>query len=137
MESLSPKPPGSAMSFTLRVFDPPQCCTTGVCGPDVNPALVQFAADLRWLASQGVEVERFNLAQQPEAFVAEPAVALAMNSIGTSVLPLLVVGGRVVSHGRYPLRDELPSLVREADENPAFSLDASPSTCCTPDSGCC
>ena len=121
----------------LRVYDPPQCCSTGVCGSDVDPALVQFAADLRALAAEGVAVERFNLAQQPEAFVAEPAVVQAVNAVGTSVLPLLVVGGRVVSHGRYPSRDELAALVREADDEPAFRLEVSASTCCGPDSGCC
>ena len=119
---------------TLRVYDPPQCCSTGVCGPDVDPALVQFASDLRGLAATGVRVERFNLAQQPEAFVAEPAVVQAVNAVGTSVLPLLVVDGRVVSHSRYPSRDELLALV-SAEPEPAFSLDVS--TCCAPDSGCC
>ena len=52
----------------LQVFDPPMCCSTGVCGPKVNPALPRFAADLNWLKSQGVHVERFNLAQNPDAF---------------------------------------------------------------------
>jgi SAM-dependent methyltransferase len=122
---------------TLRVYDPPQCCSTAVCGPDVDPALVQFAADLRGLAASGVAVERFNLAQQPEAFVREPAVVQAVNAVGTSVLPLLVVDGRVVSHGRYPSRDELAALVREAGPEPAFSLEVLASTCCAPDSGCC
>ena len=121
---------------TLRVYDPPQCCSTGVCGPDVNPALVQFASDLRGLAASGVTVERFNLAQRPEAFVAEPAVVQAVNAIGMSVLPLLVVDGRVVSHGRYPSRDELLALI-SAEPEPAFSLEVSSSTCCAPDTGCC
>mgnify|MGYP006202186647 CR=1 FL=1 len=53
----------------ILVLDPEQCCATGVCGPDVDPKLVQIAADLRWLTAQGVVVERFNFAPQPEAFV--------------------------------------------------------------------
>ena len=31
----------------LEVFDPAMCCPTGVCGVDVDPALAQFAADLK------------------------------------------------------------------------------------------
>jgi len=46
------------MTFPIQVFDPPLCCSTGVCGTDVDPELVRFAADLDWLAKQGVEVER-------------------------------------------------------------------------------
>ena len=28
----------------LQVFDPPMCCSTGVCGPQVDPELPRFAA---------------------------------------------------------------------------------------------
>ncbi len=30
----------------IEVSDPAMCCPTGVCGPNVDPKLVQFAADL-------------------------------------------------------------------------------------------
>ena len=53
---------------TLEVFDRPMCCATGVCGPQVDPVLPRFAADLQWLASLGVRVERYSLSQQPGAF---------------------------------------------------------------------
>lgn len=49
----------------LRVYDPPMCCSTGVCGPEVDPALTRFAADVDWLGRRGVTVERYNPAQEP------------------------------------------------------------------------
>jgi hypothetical protein len=54
--------------ITIQVFDPAMCCSTGVCGPSVDPALPKFAADLEWLKSKGVQVERYNLAQDVGAF---------------------------------------------------------------------
>ncbi len=33
---------------TLQVFDPALCCSTGVCGVEVDQALVGFAADVDW-----------------------------------------------------------------------------------------
>lgn len=42
----------------IQVFDPPMCCSTGVCDPSADPELVRFAAALDWLKRQGVEVER-------------------------------------------------------------------------------
>ncbi len=54
---------------TLMVFDPAMCCSTGVCGTDVDQALVDFSADVQWLKQCGVQIERFNLAQQPMSFV--------------------------------------------------------------------
>ena len=38
---------------TLQVFDKPMCCSTGICGPKVDPVLPKFASDLAWLKDQG------------------------------------------------------------------------------------
>jgi len=32
----------------IQVFDPALCCSTGVCGVDVDQQLVSFAADADW-----------------------------------------------------------------------------------------
>jgi arsenite methyltransferase len=96
----------SAMK-TIQVYDKPMCCSTGVCGPEVDPVLPRFAADLQWLKSQGHPVERFNLAQTPEAFIQNPEVHRLLATQGTNCLPLIVVDGQVVSRRAYPLREEL------------------------------
>ena len=83
------------------------CCSTGVCGPDVDPTLVRFAADLKWLQEQGVEVQRFNLAQSPAAFVENARVKQALTDRGEAALPMVLAGDRVVSTGRYPERNDL------------------------------
>jgi hypothetical protein len=91
----------------IEVFDPAMCCDTGICGPAVDPKLVRFAADLDWLKSQGVAVERFNLSQQPGAFAADGSVKGALESKGIEALPLVKANGEVKSTGRYPAREEL------------------------------
>lgn len=91
----------------LEVFDPPMCCSTGVCGPNVDPKLVRFAADLEWLKSKGIEINRTNLAQEPGAFVHNPTLKKALNAHGMECLPLLVLDGQVISTGGYPSREEL------------------------------
>ena len=94
----------------IQVFDPPMCCSTGVCGPNVDPVLVRFSSDLHWLANQKVVVERYNLAQQPQAFVASEVVKSTLRSDGDKCLPLILVDGAVVSKGAYPTREELVRL---------------------------
>ncbi len=95
----------------LQVFDPAMCCSTGVCGPSVDPKLPRFAADLDWLKSKGVQVERYNLAQDVAAFTANVTVKGALNSSGTKCLPLLLLDGEVVSSGEYPSREALARYV--------------------------
>ncbi len=103
--------------ISLQVFDPAMCCSTGVCGPVVDPQLPRFAADLEWLAGKGVSVERFNLAQQPEAFAANAQVKQALEGEGTDCLPLLLLNGVIVSKGSYPDREKLARWVRLSDES--------------------
>ncbi len=91
----------------LQVYDPAMCCSTGVCGPSVDPVLPRFSADLEWLKSKGVEVERYNLAQDLAAFAANTTVKHTLNSQGTKCLPMLLVDGRVVSQSDYPTREQL------------------------------
>lgn len=92
---------------TVQVFDPAMCCSTGICGPSVDPKLVRFAADLDWVKNQGASVERFNLAQQPANFAADADVKAALDTSVDDSLPLVKVHGMVKSKGRYPSRAEL------------------------------
>jgi len=116
------------MPVTIRVFDPAMCCSSGVCGPSVDPELARFAADVDWLQKQGIKVERFNLAQQPAAFAAAEAVKAALQR-GMEVLPLVMVDDRVAIEGAYPSRETLAALagVLVMKTDGATSLG---STCC-------
>jgi hypothetical protein len=94
----------------IEIYDPPMCCPTGVCGPNVDSKLVQFAADLEWLKSKGVKVERYNLAQQPEKFANCKSVTDAMAFAGDLCLPLILANGEIVSRNVYPERADLAKL---------------------------
>jgi hypothetical protein len=95
----------------LEVFDPPMCCSTGVCGAEIDPVLPRFAADLEWLKTQGVNVERYNLAQQPGVFVANESVKAALHEEGNGCRPLILVDGRIISRAAYPDRAALAGYV--------------------------
>ena len=118
----------------LEVFDPAMCCSTGVCGVNVDSVLVQFSADLKWVEEQSVAVHRYNLSQEPQAFATNPAVVKEMES-GMDRLPILVVDGHIVSTGIYPSRQQLAQKLGIPETEPS----ASPAnkSCCPPKSGCC
>ena len=95
------------MKVDLEVFDPAMCCSTGVCGPDVDPKLVHFAADLDYLKNQGVEVRRHNLAHEPGEFINHAVIKDLLARQGIAALPALLVNGKLVSSGCYPDRKDL------------------------------
>lgn len=118
---------------TLQIFDPAMCCSTGVCGPDVDTKLVQFAADLDWLKSQGVIVQRHNLSQNPAAFVESEAVKTTLTEKGEAALPVMLLNGKVTVTGRYPERGELAALFKlkaTATPAPAKASCCGGSSCC-------
>jgi len=97
----------------VRVFDPALCCSSGVCGPEPDAALIRFAADLDWLRSSGVPAQRHNLGQDPGPFAAEPLVRRRLGTHGMSCLPMVLVDGEVLTEGRYPSRAELEARLAE------------------------
>jgi len=109
---------------TIQVYDPPLCCSSGVCGPDVDPKLIRFAADLKWLGEQGVAIQRYNLAQTPIAFTENEAVRATLTEKGEAALPLILADGKVAVTGAYPTRDELARLAGLAAGAPSLFTSA-------------
>ena len=58
----------------ITVYDPPMCCSTGVCGAAPDPELAQVANNLNLLAKKGTMVKRYNLSQSPGAFAQQAEV---------------------------------------------------------------
>ncbi|WP_136416051.1 arsenite efflux transporter metallochaperone ArsD [Herbaspirillum sp. ST 5-3] len=117
----------------IQIYDPALCCSSGVCGADVDQQLVTFAADVKWIEQQGTKVERFNLAQQPLAFAENPVVKGFLERSGQEGLPLILVNGEVALAGRYPRRAELARWAGISQ----FAVSAPPANSCKPGSGCC
>ena len=92
---------------TIQIFDPAMCCNTGVCGVDVDPSLVTFAAEVDWAKQQGAQIERFNLSQQPLVFANNAIVKGLLESAGQTALPVTLVDGQLTLAGRYPSREDL------------------------------
>lgn len=120
------------MPASIRVFDPAMCCSSGVCGPSVDPELARFAADVDWLQKQGVQIGRFNLSQQPFAFAEVPVVKQALQR-GVQVLPLVLVGERIAVEGSYPSRETMAALAGLVLKREDGAVSAS--GCCAPASG--
>jgi hypothetical protein len=126
----------------IEIYDKPMCCATGICGPQVDPVLPRFAADLDWLATQGHQVERFNLAQQPAAFVANETVKSMLAEESVECLPVILVNGQVVSKANYPGREQLAKLAEPKPDSSTTPMSsalpvAGNSNDCCGGTGCC
>ncbi|MDZ7669116.1 MAG: arsenite efflux transporter metallochaperone ArsD [Gammaproteobacteria bacterium] len=118
---------------TIQIYDPALCCSTGVCGVDVDQALVSFSADADWARQNGAQIERFNLAQQPIAFAENAVVKSFLERSGQDALPLVLIDGEMALAGRYPTRSELArwaNIVEPTDSQPQKASCCTGTRCC-------
>jgi hypothetical protein len=121
---------------SIEVYDKPMCCSTGICGPEVDPVLPKFAADLEWLKSRGHSVVRYNLAQQPQAYIENKAIHHLLSTAGTDCLPVVMIDGKIVSQAGYPSREDLESWLDVGVLKQLLPI-AKPAGGCCGDTGCC
>lgn len=98
----------------IAIYDPAMCCSSGVCGPSVDPKLSKLQETLRKIEEAGVRVERYNLASEPRAFVDNAQVGELLRTGGPAVLPLTFVDGKLLAKGSYPTLDEFAAIIAEA-----------------------
>lgn len=109
----------------VEIYDPPLCCSSGLCGPALDPVLVKMNDAVMALKKQGVEVERYNLAQQPQSFMDNIQIAGLLHENGKKILPVTLVNNEVYRTGEYPSYKDLCKALGiepQAFRNPVHML---------------
>lgn len=91
----------------IQIFDPAMCCSTGVCGPSIDPELLRMSSIVSNLKKRNYPIERFNLATDTGAFINQEKVKALLNDKGPDVLPIVLVEGEVLLTGQYPSNEEM------------------------------
>ena len=120
----------------MVIFDPAMCCSTGVCGPSVNPELLRVATVLNKLKGKGIVVERYNLTNSPQAFVDNTVINGLLNSEGIDILPVTIVEGEVVKTKDYPTSEEFCNLLEIPTDYLKTTIKIKTKSCGCKD-GCC
>lgn len=115
---------------TITVYDPAMCCSTGICGAQVDQKLVDLAADLDWLKAKGVTVRRFGLSHEPTEFASNETIRALMKASDGDDLPAFLVDGRLFAKAHYPSRAELAGWTGVVLEAAAAEPVAAASGCC-------
>lgn len=121
----------------IDIFDPAMCCSTGVCGPSVDPELVRMQEALRQISKQApaVEVQRFSLSNDPMAYVENNVIAELLKNEGPQCLPVVLVDGKCLSKSCYPQNDQLAGLLKQAGHD--VTLDEKKRAACGCGPKCC
>ena len=93
----------------VEIFDPPLCCPTWLCGPVLDTTLVDLSEAIFALEAEGRTVVRHMMTADPQAFMRNREVYDLIRARQLEVLPITVIGGRIVKTDTYPTLDELKS----------------------------
>lgn len=91
----------------IEIFDPPMCCSTGMCGPTIDQTLLDLSEMIITLQSNGYQVERYQMSTNPGAFIDNAKVMKLVREKQMAALPIVIVRGSVVTEGRYPTQVEI------------------------------
>lgn len=110
----------------VEIFDPAMCCSTGVCGPSVDPELTRVASAIYLLEKKGFDIKRYQLTNDPDKFADNVEVNSVLHEKGPDALPVVLVNNQVVKVGRYPTNEELADWfevkIEELNEKPKVRL---------------
>ena len=98
-------------SKVVEIFDPPMCCPTGLCGPVLDQTLLDLNEMILTLQSKGVIVKRYQMANDPNAFLNNKSVIELVRKNQISALPITVIDGNIVKSGIYPSLDEIETAL--------------------------
>jgi hypothetical protein len=106
--------PKSIAPADVELFDPPMCCPTGLCGPTLDQTLLDVSETILALQRENLRVERYQMASDPNAFLANAEVMKLVREKQMEALPIIVVHGKVIKSGGYPSLDELRTALSGA-----------------------
>ncbi len=101
------------MKKELTVFEGAMCCPTGVCGPNVDKALIDFSEALKKLALEykDLKITRASMSFNVQLFMQTPEIRNLVKENGPSILPVTIIDGNVVMKQKYPKYEELKVLL--------------------------
>ncbi|MGB8644965.1 MAG: arsenite efflux transporter metallochaperone ArsD [Anaerolineae bacterium] len=88
-------------SVPVEIFDPPLCCPTGMCGPTIDPVILDVNEMIVMLENEGIHVARYQMASHAQAFVNNREVFRLIREKQLAALPITVVRGQILQVGAY------------------------------------
>jgi len=118
----------------IEIFDPAMCCSTGVCGPSIDPALLRVATVINTLKEKGIIIKRHGLSSEPQDFITNKVISDLLQKEGADILPVTLVDGEITKTKEYPTSEELSKWlnIELSTKQPAKN-----GGCCCGPKGCC
>ena len=117
----------------IVIYESAMCCSSGVCGPSPDQALINLQDVLEKVETAAdVVVERYSITQNPKKFMENPQITRLIQEKQLKALPITTFDGNIVKVGSYPTLEELQKLCQDNINEEVASTATLPL-----DQGCC
>lgn len=106
--------PTTAKPADVEIFDPPMCCSTGLCGPTLDQTLLDLNEMILTLQGEKIQVARYQMTSHPNAFLGNTEVMNLIREKQMEALPITVVRGKVIKTSEYPTLTEIKTNLNGA-----------------------
>lgn len=99
----------------VMVFEPPMCCAGGLCGPSIDPALLEIQNTITQLKKEfgdSVEIARIDMALDFNVFLDNWDVFERVQKQGIAALPITKVNGDIIAEAGYPDLETMRNEIR-------------------------
>lgn len=102
---------------TALVFEGALCCSTGICGPEPDKALIEFNETLKKLTRDfpDLAITRASLSFNIDMFLENDEILQLVKAHGPDILPITTFNGKIVAQKRYLKFEEFQDLLAGRD----------------------
>ena len=92
----------------INIYEPPMCCSTGLCGPSPDTKLMDLQDVIKRLEKEfpEVQINRYSMNFNPKDFMQNPAVFAKVKAEKTNALPIITINDEIVKEKDYMSYDE-------------------------------
>lgn len=103
------------VKMKIEFFEPPMCCSTGLCGPSPDERLVKLGENIEFLKKKypGITIERYMISQQPLKFKENEEVFNLVKRNGKNILPITTVNEKVIKTHDYATLEEMEAEIQK------------------------
>ncbi|MCX7749370.1 MAG: arsenic metallochaperone ArsD family protein [Clostridia bacterium] len=109
----------------IEIFETIPCCSSSI-----DKEVVRVSGIVSSLKQKGVEIIRYNLSKEPQAFVDNKIINDYITQHGVKMLPITLVDKEIAKLEAYPSSDEFSKWTGMEITEPAVEPEGKKSSCC-------
>lgn len=100
-----------SIMLNIEIYEKAMCCSTGVCGPEPDETLIKANQINEYLKQNQIEVQRYNMNNNPNEFIKNQEVIRLIQEKGDEVLPITFIEDGIAKTGAYITQEEADEII--------------------------